>query len=84
MLEHLGVELLLGVVGLTAEFVPKVYSGHCPRLEGPHQAELLGAWVLLVPVTPWFGGRCCALLTSDPMILGVLEHLRVQLPLGVV
>ena len=29
-------------------------------------------------------GRCCILLTSDPMILGVLDHLRVELPLGVV
>ena len=28
MLEHLGVELPLGVVGLAAEFVPKVCSGH--------------------------------------------------------
>jgi hypothetical protein len=28
MLEYLGVELLLSVVGLAAEFVPKVCSGH--------------------------------------------------------
>jgi hypothetical protein len=27
MLEHLGVELLLGVVGLASEIVPKVCSG---------------------------------------------------------
>ena len=35
MLEHLGVELLLGVVGLAAEFAPKVCSGHRLRPEGP-------------------------------------------------
>jgi hypothetical protein len=29
-------------------------------------------------------GRCCILLTSDPMILGALEHLGVDLPLNVV
>jgi hypothetical protein len=28
VLEHLGVELPLGVVGLAAEFMPKVSSGH--------------------------------------------------------
>jgi hypothetical protein len=34
MLECLGVELPLGVVGLAMEFMPKVCSGHQPRLEG--------------------------------------------------
>ena len=34
LLEHLGVDLPLGVVGLAVEFVPKVCSGHWPRLEG--------------------------------------------------
>jgi hypothetical protein len=34
MLEHLGVELPLGVVGLTADFVPKVCSEHWPRQTG--------------------------------------------------
>lgn len=47
-------------------------------------AEFLHAWVLLIPVTPGFGDRCCVLLTSDPLILGALEHLGVELPLGVV
>ena len=28
--------------------------------------------------------RCCILLTSDPMILGMLGHLGMELPLGVV
>ena len=34
MLERLGVELLLSVVGLTTELAPKVCSGHWPRPEG--------------------------------------------------
>ena len=33
VLEHLGVELILGVVELAAEFTPKVCSGHWPRQE---------------------------------------------------
>jgi hypothetical protein len=33
VLEHLGVELLLGVVGLAAEFAPEICSGHWPRPE---------------------------------------------------
>ena len=33
VLQHLGVELLLGVVVLAAEFTPKVCSGHWPRQE---------------------------------------------------
>ena len=49
MLEHLGEELLLGVVGLAAKFGPKVCSGHQPRLEGNGATgltEFLHAWVL--------------------------------------
>jgi hypothetical protein len=34
VLERLGVELPLGVVGLAAEFIPNVCSGHWLRLEG--------------------------------------------------
>ena len=58
MLEHLGVELLLVVVGLATEFMLKVCSEHCPRLEGNHATgwvEFLGAWILLVSVTPCVG-----------------------------
>ena len=54
MLEHLGVELPLGVVGLGVEFEPKVCSGHWLSLEGTcatSRVEFLGAWVPLVPVT---------------------------------
>ena len=63
------------------------HSGHQLRLEGTcvtGWAEFLSAWVPLVPVTPGVGDRCCVLLTSDPMILGVLKRLGVELPLGVV
>ena len=58
MLEHLGVELPLGVVGLAAEFVPKVCSGHWPRQErtcDTAQAKFLGACFPLFPVTPSVG-----------------------------
>jgi hypothetical protein len=34
VLEYLGVDISLGVVGLASEFVPKVCSGHWPRPEG--------------------------------------------------
>jgi hypothetical protein len=30
----LGVELPLGIVGLAAEFTPKIFAGHRPRQEG--------------------------------------------------
>jgi hypothetical protein len=82
-----GSQLLLGVVGLAAELAPKICSGNRPRPDRIHAtawAEFLIAWVLLVPVTPRCWGRCCVFLTSDPMILEVLEHLGVELPLGVV
>jgi hypothetical protein len=46
--------------------------------------EFLHAWVPPVPITPSVGNKCCILLTSDPLILGMLEHLGVKLPLGVV
>ena len=87
MLGCLGVEVLLGIVGLAVELATNVCSGDWPRLEGTHatdQAEFLGAWVPVVPITPRCWGRCCVLLTSDPMILGILERLGVELLLGVV
>ena len=34
VLECLGVKIILGVVGLAAEFTPKVCSGYRPRHEG--------------------------------------------------
>ena len=42
MLDCLGVELLLGVVGLAVELAPKVYSGHRLRLEGTCASGQIG------------------------------------------
>ena len=80
-------ELLLGIVGLAVEFTPKVCSGHQPRQEETSvtgRVEFLGCPGSSGCSYFWFWGRCCVLLTSDPMILGVLERLGVELPLGVV
>ena len=69
MLEHLGVELPLGFVGLAEEFVPKICLGHWLRLGGTRatvQVELLGAWVPLPPVTCGVGADD---VSSSPLIL---------------
>ena len=85
MLQCLGMDLPLGVVGLAGEFAPKVCSGPWPRQTRRTHAtdleEFLHAWVRPVPVTPGVVDRCCVLLTSDPLILGVLECPVVELPL---
>ena len=81
LLKCLGVELPLGVVGLGAEFVPKVCLGHLLRLEGICEigpVEFLGAWVPLDPVTTDLGAVILS-SSSDAMILGVLECLGVDL-----
>ena len=82
MLELLGVELLLAVAGPAAEFSPKFCSVHLlrhvhlsggvPGCLGPAASSCSSCW-----------GRCCV-LTSNPMILSVLECLGVELLLGVV
>jgi hypothetical protein len=80
ILEHLRVKLFLGIIGLAVEFVHKVCSGHWLRPEGSG-----GVPRCLGPAGPSYSqylGRCCVLLSSDPIILGVLESL--ELPLGVV
>ena len=69
MIEGLGVELPLGVVGLVVEFMPKVCSGHCLRPEGTCATvwmEFLGAWALLVPVSSGVGSD---VVSSSPLIL---------------
>ena len=69
MLELLGVEFPLGVVGLAAEFTPKVCSGHQPTPEGTcatGQAEFLGAWVSLVPVTSGVGTGVVSQMLCPP------------------
>jgi hypothetical protein len=81
VLEYLRVALSPDVVGLGAEFVPKVCLGHLLRLEGICEigpVEFLGAWVPLDPVTPDLGAVILS-SSSDTMILGVLECLGVDL-----
>ena len=85
MLERLGVELCLGVMGLAAELALKVCSGRRPR----QTRRNLCHWSGRVPVClgssglsySWCWDRC-VLLTSDTMILGMLERLGVEFPLG--
>ena len=83
MLEHLGVESLLWAVRLALEFVPKVVW--C-RLEEP---EPLVGWGSCVPGSCWIQlllvyleQMLCS--TTDTKILGMLECLVVEAPLGVV
>ena len=69
LLNHLGVELPQGVVGLAAEFAPKVCSGPGPdRPEGTRATalvEFFHAWVPLVPVTPGVGTD----VSASPLML---------------
>jgi hypothetical protein len=63
------VELPLGIEGLAVEFVPKICSGHQPRLEGTRAlgwVEFLAAWVPLVPITSSAGAD---VVSSSPLIL---------------
>jgi hypothetical protein len=53
MLEHLGVELPLGVVGLAVKFAPKFCSVLRPRLEGSTLPTLNTRRHILSP-GPWF------------------------------
>ena len=69
VLECLGEEIFLGVVGLAVELAPKVCSGHRPRQEGTcatSQADFLSAWVPLVPVTSGVGAE---VVSSSSLIL---------------
>ena len=69
MLEHLGVELPLCGVILSAMFAVKVSSEYWPRPEGTcatGQEEFLGAWVPLVPGTSSVGADVAS---SPPLIL---------------
>ena len=57
VLECLGVELPLDIVGLAAEVTPKVCSGHQPRRERTRatgQGEFLGVLVQLVTQVLFF------------------------------
>ena len=70
MLEHLGVELLLSVVGLATEFDPEVCSGLQPSPEGTcatGQAGFLCPWIPLVLVT--LGSVGTHVVSSLPLII---------------
>jgi hypothetical protein len=60
VLKHLGVDLPLGVVGLAAEYVPKVYSGHWPRREGGLRSFTIVALCNVV-ILRWWGHISCTL-----------------------
>lgn len=80
--EHLIFGLPLGIVGVDAELASKVCSEHWFRLEGTQATCRLGVPVSLgVPVTPGVGAIVVA---SSTVILGLLEHLGVGHPLGIV
>ena len=85
MLEHLGVELHLGV-GLAVELASKLCSGRWPRQIRSNPCHWSGRVPVCLgptgPVSPSVGDRC--VLTSDPLILGALECLEVELPVIVV
>ena len=66
VLEHLGVELPLSIVGLAAEFVSKVCSGHEPRQEGTRATCQVEFLVSLVPVSSGVG---VSVVSSSLLIL---------------
>jgi hypothetical protein len=76
-----------GVVGLAPEFAPKDCSVHWLREIGRNLCHWSGGVPgCLCPAGPsysWCWGRCCILLTSNPMIPGMLELLGGELLLGV-
>ena len=77
-------ELLQGVVGLGAEPAPKFCSWCKFKLKGICATVWAEVPVFLDSgdsVTP---GVVADVVASSPLILGMLEHLEVELPLGVV
>lgn len=82
VIEHQGVELPLGFVGLGTESKNNVYLGHCFCPEGtsaPGWARILRPYILGYLVTPTVGADAMA----SPVILCISKLLRVGLPLGV-
>jgi hypothetical protein len=68
VLEHLRVELLLGVVGVGAELVSKLCSGYGLRPEGIHATGQEGVPEYLYPAGlsySWCWNRCCGFLAYD-------------------
>ena len=82
--EHLGVRLPLRVVGVGAEPAPKSAPGAGSNWKEPVPLASWGflcPWIPGVPVIPSVGAYVVA---SSPVVLGMLEHLGVELLLGVV
>ena len=72
------------LLGLAAEFVPKV-SWHRPEgTQATGQAGFLHPWILLVTIIPGGVGTAVLLFIPDPKILGLLEHLGAGDSLGAV
>jgi hypothetical protein len=67
MLELLGVEPPLGVVGLAVEFAPKVKQSRPKGTQATGWAGFLHPWIPLVPVT--LGGVGTDIVSSSPLIL---------------
>jgi hypothetical protein len=82
VLEHLEVELPLGVLGLGAEPVPKVCSAHNLRPEGICATGWAGVLASLDTGGSSYSRFCADIVASSPVILGMLEHLGVKLLLG--
>ena len=83
----LGVELSLGVVGLAAEISAQSLL-RAPAQTGRNPSHGSGGVPEFLNTTGpsyswWCWNRCYVLLTSEPMILSVLECLGVELPLGI-
>ena len=71
---------------VTEEFASMVCSEHllsAAAQTGKNLCHWLGGFPASLGPAGSSWDRCCVLLTSDPKILGILEHLGVELPLGV-
>ena len=82
VLECLGVELSLETVGLATEFMPKVIWHRPEGTQTTGQSGTLCPWNLLVSVTPGGVGRMLYSTHPNPKILGMLESLGLEPPLG--
>ena len=83
--EYLKVGLPKSVLGVGAEPAPQVCSGCRFKLERAHTTGQVVVPVSLDPVGPsYLVVGADVVPSSSPVILGMLEYLEVDLPLGVV
>lgn len=80
--EQLGISLPLNVVGVCVESAPQICSERRFKQEETHATGWVGVSASLDPSSPRYSG-CWADVVASPAILGISEHLRVGLPLGV-